>query len=108
MLEHFPFAVSVIDLDLNIIAFNQKFLTHLDFPAGLIEPGVPMAKVFRYNAERGEYGPGDPQEQVRQRLALAAQFLPHRYSSARARTASCSRSSETRYRGWDSSRPTPT
>ena len=83
MLEHFPIAVSVVDRDLNIIAFNQKFLTHLDFPAGLIEPGVPMAKVFRYNAERGEYGPGDPQEQVRQRLELAAQFLPHKFERTR-------------------------
>ena len=75
--EHMAEGVSVADADLNMVAFNPLFLELLDFPRDLFEIGDPFEKFIRYNAERGEYGPGDPDEQVRDRVELARRFEPH-------------------------------
>ena len=39
--------------------------------------GTPFEHFIRYNAERGEYGPGDPELQIAERVAIAASFAPH-------------------------------
>jgi PAS domain S-box-containing protein len=75
--ENMAEGVSVADADLNIVAFNNRFLDLLGFPEDLFEVGDPFEKFIRYNAERGEYGPGDPNQQVRERVALARKGAPH-------------------------------
>ncbi|MEE8453671.1 MAG: PAS-domain containing protein, partial [Limibaculum sp.] len=75
--ENMAEGVSVTDADLNVVAFNRRFLDLLGFPEDRFEIGDPFEKFIRYNAERGEYGPGDPDQQVRERVALAGQGEPH-------------------------------
>ncbi len=75
--------VSLIDAELRIAAFNRRFLDLLDFPHDLFQPGDPFEKFIRYNAERGEYGPGDVEEQVRERIERARRFEPHRFERVR-------------------------
>ena len=45
--------------------------------------GVPFDDLLIYPARRGEYGPGDPAEQVAQPRAMALQFRPHRFERTR-------------------------
>jgi PAS domain S-box-containing protein len=71
ILENMDQGISLVNKDLNVIAFNQKFLTLLDFPPEKFQVGYHMSEAFRYNAERGEYGPGDMEQQVEERLELA-------------------------------------
>ena len=75
--------VTVFDRDLRLIACNKTFLRLLDFPEHLAEPGVPFEAFIRHNADRGEYGPGDPDEQVAERVAAARAFTPHETSRQR-------------------------
>jgi PAS domain S-box-containing protein len=82
--ENLPEGISLADADLNIVAFNRRFLEMLDFPPDKFKPGDPFEKFIRYNAERGEYGPGDVDEQVRERVALAKRFQPHHFERPRA------------------------
>ena len=82
-LENMGQGISLIDRDLRITAFNRKFLDILGFPEDLFKPGFSLESAFRYNAERGEYGPGDVEEQVRQRLDLASRFEPHVFERER-------------------------
>jgi PAS domain-containing protein len=42
-----------------------------------------MAKVARFNARRGEYGPGDPEEQARAVVERASMMLPHVFERTR-------------------------
>lgn len=77
VMEHMDQGISLADGGLNIQAFNSRFLELLEFPPERFKPGDPIAKFFRYNAQRGEYGPGDEEEQVRERVDLAAKFEPH-------------------------------
>jgi transcriptional regulator with PAS, ATPase and Fis domain len=82
-LENMDQGISMVDADLHTIAFNQKFLELLDFPADRFEPGFHMEQAFRYNAERGDYGPGDVEQQIAERLELARKFEPHHFERVR-------------------------
>ena len=75
--------ISLFDEDLKLKSCNQQFMELLDFPEHLREPGTPFADFIRFNAERGEYGEGDIEEQVAQRVRLANQFIPHHFERAR-------------------------
>lgn len=76
-LDHLDQGISIFDRDLKLVACNRRYLDLLDFPAELGVPGTHAASFFRLNAERGEYGPGDIEALVRERIDLARQFLPH-------------------------------
>ncbi len=78
-LENMDQGISVIDANLKVTSFNKRFLELLEFPAEKFQPGQPFEAFIRYNAERGEYGPGDPEQQIRERVALAREFNPHRF-----------------------------
>ena len=82
-LENMDQGLSAVDSDLRLIAFNQRFLDLLDFPPELGQVGTPFADFIRYNALRGEYGPGDVETQVHERVALARRFEPHRFERVR-------------------------
>ena len=69
--------LTVIDGNLHIVAWNKAFLRLLDFPESMAFVGASFESFMRYNAERGEYGPGDVEELVAERMRLARHFAPH-------------------------------
>ncbi len=69
--------ITVFDADLRMVAWNAAFLRLLDFPESLARPGVSFEDFIRFNAARGDYGPGDPAQQVAERVARARSFQPH-------------------------------
>jgi signal transduction histidine kinase len=75
--------ISFVNADLVIDLCNEKFGELLELPPSLCEPGTPLIEVFRYNARRGEYGPGDPEELAQMRIAIASQRLPHQFERTR-------------------------
>lgn len=83
-LENMDQGISVADANLNIVSFNKRFLELLDFPPDRFHPGMPFEAYIRYNAERGEYGPGDPEQQIRERVSLAREFKPHHFERTMA------------------------
>lgn len=82
-LEYMDQGISIVDADLKLLAMNRRFRELLDFPESLCRPGVDFAEFIRYNAERGDYGPGDVEEQVRERVELARRFEPHQFERER-------------------------
>ena len=69
--------ITVFDGELGLVAWNRTFLELLEFPDQLAYVGAPFEGFIRYNAERGEYGPGDKEIQIAQRVAAARNFSPH-------------------------------
>lgn len=82
-LEYMDQGISIVDADLKLRATNRRFRELLDFPESLCRPGVDFADFVRYNAERGDYGPGDVEEHVRSRVELARRFEPHQFERQR-------------------------
>ncbi len=75
--------ITVFDSNLKMVAWNEPFLRLLDFPASLAFVGADFESFIRYNAERGEYGAGDTEEQVRVRVDAARNFQPHNFERTR-------------------------
>lgn len=84
IVENFPGGISMIDTELRLVSYNQQFTRLLDFPDALFEkPGLGLEDLFRFNAQRGEYGPGDVEQQVGERLERARKFEPHKFERVR-------------------------
>jgi diguanylate cyclase (GGDEF)-like protein/PAS domain S-box-containing protein len=84
VIEAIPSAVSLFDRDQQLILHNQEFLRLLDLPPSLIGPApVSLETIFRFNAERGEYGPGDAESIVRSLMARATPPTPHHLERTR-------------------------
>lgn len=78
VVQNFPGGISVYDRELRMVLCNDRQKRLLDYPPDLFAKGFPtMEDLFRFNAERGEYGPGDIQEQVRRRMTMAREATPH-------------------------------
>ncbi len=68
MIDHMTQGVSVVDENMCLVAWNNQYLKLFDYPKDLVYVGCPIADLIRYNAERGECGPGSIEEHVRKRI----------------------------------------
>ncbi|TDI60157.1 MAG: PAS domain S-box protein, partial [Alphaproteobacteria bacterium] len=66
--------IIVYDKDLRVTAFNQKYADLYGYPPGFIRLGMPIEKITRFKAQRGDYGPvADLEELVRERARARRQ-----------------------------------
>ena len=82
IVDNMPEGVTIVDGDLRILRYNKRFLEMLDLPAKVLQRNL-FEDVIRYNAERGDYGAGDVEQMVRERIDLALNFEPHRFVRVR-------------------------
>jgi prevent-host-death family protein len=83
ILETMDPGVSLADADLNLVVANRRFFELLDFPPEFFVLGTPFEEFIRYNAERGEYGKGDVDQLVHERVEHASRAEPHRFERTR-------------------------
>ncbi|WP_284500353.1 hybrid sensor histidine kinase/response regulator [Microbulbifer litoralis] len=60
--------ISVVDANLNLVAWNRRYVELFSYPPSMIYVGQPVAELVRYNASRGECGPGDVETHVQKRV----------------------------------------
>ncbi|TLM79200.1 PAS-domain containing protein [Microbulbifer harenosus] len=60
--------ISVVDANLNLVAWNRRYLELFHYPEEMIYVGRPVAELVHYNASRGECGPGEVEEHVQKRV----------------------------------------
>ena len=82
-LDHVDQGISVFDDQLRLVFWNRRYFDMLGFPAEFAMVGRPFEDFVRFNAERGEYGPGDKEQQVADRLSRARQFTAHYHERSR-------------------------
>ena len=83
VLNTIPMGISLFDSSLNLELANHQFQGIMRFPAELCQPGTPFENFIRHNADRGEYGAGDVEPQIRTRVAMAWERKPHRFERIR-------------------------
>jgi len=72
--------ISVVDADLNVVAWNKRYEELFDYPPRLLYVGCPIAKIYEYNARRGMYRDEDSiGEQVEKRLELLRRGGEHQF-----------------------------
>ena len=83
-LENISQGVSVVDAQMRLVAWNRRYQELFDYPDGMLYVGRPVADLLRWNAERGEMGPGDIDAQVERRLEHLRAGTPHVFERVRA------------------------
>ncbi|PWQ99486.1 hybrid sensor histidine kinase/response regulator [Leucothrix pacifica] len=82
-LDYLDQGISVFDQDLRLIACNKRMTELLEIPEELALINQHISEFFRFNALRGEYGEGDIDELVTERVKLAESFEPHVFDRIR-------------------------
>jgi len=84
IIDNFPGGISLCGTDLRFTAYNDQFKELLDFPSSLFAKGwVHFGDLARFNANRGEYGSGNTEEQVQAVVARAQNFQAHHMERVR-------------------------
>lgn len=84
MMNHMTQAVSVVDAEMRLVAWNKRYLELFDYPENFVYVGCPVAHLIRYNAERGECGPGDVDAHIAKRIMWMQAGSAHEFERQRA------------------------
>jgi diguanylate cyclase (GGDEF)-like protein/PAS domain S-box-containing protein len=83
-LDYLPGGVTLFGPNLEMIACNARLRQMLDFPDELFADGLPsLPTLARFNALRGDYGPGDPEEITARAVERARKMEPHVFERTR-------------------------
>jgi len=82
-LEYLDQGITIFDHELRLVACNKRMLDLLELPESLAKTNQHLSEFFRFNAQRGEYGDGDIDDLVAERVALAKNFQPHVFDRVR-------------------------
>ena len=82
-LENISQGLMAVDSDLRLTGCNMRMLDLFGYPRDFARPGQHLSEFIRYQAERGEYGPGDVEEIVTRRVALACDISQDRHERER-------------------------
>lgn len=81
--ENVDAGISVVDADMNLMAWNTRYLEIFDYPPGLVRVGVPVADLIRHNALRGDFGEGDVEFHIAKRLGHMQRGQRHSFERRR-------------------------
>jgi len=67
-IENIDQGVAVVDADMNLVAWNNRYTTMFDLPEELVSVGTPIADLIRWNLTRGQVPAPETEAQVERRL----------------------------------------
>ncbi len=79
-LENLDQGVSVVDANMCLVAWNQRYQQLFDYPPGMLYVGRPVADLIRFNAQRGKIAhrhERDIAEAVQRRIAFMRAGTSH-------------------------------
>lgn len=79
MKENIPVGISVFDVEKKLAVINQEALSLFKFPEELAQLGTRYSDIMRYFAERGDFGDGDINEIVKERVRIGHSTEPQRF-----------------------------
>lgn len=84
VIDNFPGGIQLFDKNLSMVLCNRQQREMLDYPDELFAAGDPsLESIFRFNAARGEYGPGNVEELVADRMERVARREAHVFERTR-------------------------
>jgi diguanylate cyclase (GGDEF)-like protein/PAS domain S-box-containing protein len=84
IIDYLPSGVTLFGPDLEMRACNARLRELLEFPDELFREGLPSLRtLLHFNACRGEYGPGDPEELTEKAVERARAMQPHVFERVR-------------------------
>ncbi|MBT3788945.1 MAG: response regulator [Alphaproteobacteria bacterium] len=84
VLDSLDQGIVAFDGDLRMIAWNEKLKSIREYPSELVAEGVLFEKLMAHDIARHEFGPGDPEELLQNKIATAREFAPHAFERQRS------------------------
>jgi PAS domain S-box-containing protein len=78
-----PGGIGVFDNRSRLLMANRRLYDLMNIPPEMFPPGSKFEDILRYNASRGEWGDGDAEAMVRERVEQAALGLPYSFERER-------------------------
>ena len=78
-IEHIDQGISVVDKDLNLIAWNSRYVEIYNYPDYLIKIGRPITEILAHNERASELSQEEIRAHIEQRLEHMRQGKPHSY-----------------------------
>ena len=79
--------ICVVDAEMNLVAWNSRYLELFQYPAGMVREGAPVAALIRHNARRGDFGAAstasEVEKQVEKRLGHLRRGQEHSFERHR-------------------------
>ncbi|MFC4700382.1 PAS-domain containing protein [Glaciecola siphonariae] len=82
-LENIDQGISVVDKNLNLVAWNKRYIDLFSYPEDLVKVGAHIEPLIRHNVLRGDCGPGEIDLQVQKRMEHLRNGTPHRFTRQR-------------------------
>ena len=77
--------IAVFDGAMSLVAFNPQFGEIMDYPTDLLRLGMGREEIYRYRAQRGDFGDGEIESLIRSALAESTASKSKEYSLANGR-----------------------
>jgi PAS domain S-box-containing protein len=75
-LDRLPIGFALFDSRHCLVAWNEALASICGYPKAFLAAGTPVARFLRFNAERGDYGPGKIAALVRKRASMVSGRKP--------------------------------
>ncbi|MBA6392116.1 hybrid sensor histidine kinase/response regulator [Colwellia sp. BRX10-3] len=62
--ENIEQGISVVDADMRLVAWNQRYIQLLDYPEGFVQAGLPIQTLLNFNISRGIIAGGANNDQM--------------------------------------------
>lgn len=83
-LESMSDAITVFDADMNLVAWNSRFIELYRYPDEFIREGINFKDIMRFNVERGDYGEVDAEAEIERLVIRGHNMDPPRWEVDRA------------------------
>lgn len=68
--ENIEQGISVVDADMRLVAWNQRYIELLDYPEGFVQAGLPVETLLKFNISRGIIaGNANNEQMIAKRIA---------------------------------------
>ena len=81
-IENINQGISVVDQELNLVAWNSGYKEMFNYPEGALYIGRPIADIIRFNAQRGLFKTQDIEQEIEKRLAYLKLGSAYKYQRA--------------------------
>lgn len=78
--QHIQQGIAVLDQNLNMLAWNDRYIEMFDYPQNFIQVGKSIDEILHYNASRGLFGDiKNVPKEIEKRMRFMSEGSPYKY-----------------------------
>ncbi len=82
-LESLEQGISVVDKNLNLVAWNKSYVDLFNFPSDILSVGMPIEKLIRFNIAHSDGPPSEIEHRVQKRIERLRSGQAHKFTRKR-------------------------